>query len=393
MDRTAATDIDVMAARSVSATEIDIDEQARAGRLPAAEHGLLALGGHLGGCGRGCLDWIARRRHPLVVVALSAVIAVGVGVAVAHVAGVARVSYVLRHVEPTWFLACLAAEAVAYVGYVLALRETARVDGGPRLGLRHAAEIVAAGFGAFFSASASGGFKVDYLALRHAGALRKEALARVLGLGMLEYAVLAPAALGAALFIITGVGKQPDPGLTWPWLLVIPGILGAIWATHPTRRRRLTSGGGGPGSRAVGHAVAGLGIVRSLFVQPRKHGIAFVGTSLYWFGEITCLWAALKAFHANVPVPALILAFATGYVVTRRSLPAGGVGVAELFLTVALTWLGVPLPAALVGVFSYRIFNFWLALVPAVAVAPTVRELRAGIQQAERELLQERRAA
>jgi uncharacterized membrane protein YbhN (UPF0104 family) len=249
--------------------------------------------------------------------------------------------------------------------------------------------VVAAGFGAFFAASASGGFKVDYLALRNAGAMRKDALARVLGLGMLEYAVLAPAALGAALFLIFDFGGKVDPGLTWPWLLVVPGFLAALWATAPRRRRRLMNLSAGRLGTAIGHAVAGLAILRSIAVQPRKHGMALVGTTLYWVGEIACLWAALKAFHADVAVPALILAFATGYVITRRSLPAGGVGVAEVFLTFALFWLGVPLAAALVGVFSYRIFNFWLALVPAVAVAPTVRELRAGMEQAERELEQQ----
>lgn len=343
--------------------------------------------------GRSSLDWLTRRRHPLFVVALSVALAATAGVLVARVAGVDHVLRVLHHVAPIWFLVCFGAEIVAYVGYVLALHETARVDGGPQLGLRHAAEIVAAGFGAFFAAGASGGFKVDYLAMRNAGARRPDALARVLGLGLLEYAVLAPAALGAALVVILDFGDAADPSLTWPWLLVVPGFLAALWATAPRRRKRLMNLSPGRIGSAVGHMVAGLAILRSLAVQPRKHGMAFVGTSLYWFGEIVCLWAALKAFHANIAVPALILAFATGYVVTRRSLPAGGVGVAEVFLTFALFWLGVPLAAALVGVFSYRIFNFWLALVPAVAVAPTVRELRLGIEQAERELEQERRAA
>jgi uncharacterized membrane protein YbhN (UPF0104 family) len=339
-------------------------------------------------------SWLGGHGHPLLVVVASAGIALAAGLAVARVAGVTKVFDVITDVDPIWFAVCLGAEVLAYAGYVLALNETACVDGGPRLGLRHAAKVVAAGFGAFFAASASGGFKVDYLALRNAGARRKEALARVLGLGMLEYAVLAPAALGAALAIIFGIGKQPSPSLTLPWLAVVPGFAVGWWITHPHRRRRLTeTRRRGRVHSGVALLVSGLTILRGLATQPLKHGWAWVGTSLYWFGEIVCLWAALRAFHAAVAIPALILAYATGYVVTRRSLPAGGVGVAEVFLTLALTWLGVPLAAALVGVFGYRIFNFWLALVPAFAVTPTVRELREGMEAAEAELAAERLAA
>jgi hypothetical protein len=70
--------------------------------------------------------------------------------------------------------------AVAYLGYVLALRETARVNDGPALPFGHASRVVAAGFGAFFATSAKGGFEVDYWALRRAGAERRDAVARVL---------------------------------------------------------------------------------------------------------------------------------------------------------------------------------------------------------------------
>ena len=40
----------------------------------------------------------------------------------------------------------------------------------------------------------------------------------------------------------------------------------------------------------------------------------------------------------------------------------------------------------LLGVVTYRIFNFWLPMVPAVAVLPTIAELRAEFAQAERDI-------
>ena len=75
---------------------------------------------------------------------------------------------------------------------------------------------------------------------------------------------------------------------------------------------------------------------------------------------------------------------------TRRSLPAGGAGVVEIALTFALHWVGAPFVPALLGVVTYRVFNFWLPMVPAVAVLPTVAELRAEFAEAEREAVRDR---
>jgi uncharacterized membrane protein YbhN (UPF0104 family) len=335
-----------------------------------------------------CWGWLGFRRHPYLVLLVSAGIGTGTAILLGRLAGENKVFRVLSDVNPIWFAVCIGAECVAYAGYVLALHETARVDEGPQLGLGHAARVVVAGFGAFFAASPAGGFEVDYWALRRAGAPRGDALARVMGLGTLEYAVLAPAALGASLTLLVGAGKNPYPSLTLPWLLVVPGFAFAGWATSPKRRRRLASTDGKGRLRTwFGHTVSGLVVLRRLVLNPFPHGgLAFSGAALYWFGEIACLWASLRAFHVDVAIPALILAYATGYVVTRRALPAGGVGVAEVTLTLALYWLGVPFVPALLGVFSYRIFNLWLPIVPAFAVSGTVRRMREGLLQADREL-------
>ncbi len=336
--------------------------------------------------------WLGFNKHPLLVVAVSAAVAAGVAVAFAHLAGDGRVFGHLDNIAPLWFVVCLVAEVIAYGGYVVALRSTARVGGGPRLGLGLAARVVAAGFGAFFAASAAGGFQVDYWAFRRSGASRRDALARVLGLGTLEYAVLAPAALVSALALFFGAGRRPYPALTLPWLLVLPGFAFAVFASSPERSRRWSNVEGKGRIRSLfGHAVSGIAVLRRLVTNPIPHGgLAVLGTSVYWFGEILCLWASLRAFQADVRIPALILAYASGYVVTRRALPAGGVGVAEIALTFALVWLGVPFAPALLGVFSYRIFNFWLALLPALAVGGTMRRIREGMPQADRELARER---
>ena len=105
---------------------------------------------------------------------------------------------------------------------------------------------------------------------------------------------------------------------------------------------------------------------------------AFVGTLAYWAGDIFCLWATLHAFSAQPPpVAQLVVGYATGYALTRRALPLGGAGVVEALLPFALGWLGIALLPALLAVFTYRLINLWLPMVPALAGLPALRTLEA----------------
>jgi hypothetical protein len=215
------------------------------------------------------------------------------------------------------------------------------------------------------------------MALRKAGLKREQAIARVAGLGVLEYAVLAPVALVCALLLFAGGDDRVQDSMTLPWLAVIPGFALALWASSPKRRERLTDpirGGRVRGSLA--HAVAGLVTLRALCRRPVQHLPGLLGVAFYWFGDIACLWAALRVFDVHVSWPALVVAYATGYIASRRSLPAGGAGIVEVLMTFALVWVGVQLAPAALGVLVYRIFTFWLPIVPALAVLPTVKELR-----------------
>ena len=69
---------------------------------------------------------------------------------------------------------------------------------------------------------------------------------------------------------------------------------------------------------------------------------------------------------------------------TRRALPVGGAGFVEIALTLSLVGLGLHSAPALLGVVVYRLFNFWLPIVAALALIPTIRELRERFGHAER---------
>jgi uncharacterized membrane protein YbhN (UPF0104 family) len=328
-------------------------------------------------------DWLERR--PLLVLVVPTVLALGAVALLADLAGAERIDQAARNLHPGWLGLCLGGELLAYAGYVLAIRDTAKVDHGPTLTFGRSIQTVIAGFGVFAATRTSGGFAADYWVLRSAGEDRDGAVARVLALGALEYAILAPAALCSAIAILVD-GENVSLTLTLPWLAVIPGAFAAVWVSSPKRATRYADArGGGRLRQAFAHAVAGLAILRSMFVAPpREHGLGLIGTAAYWAGDIACLWGALQVFgNPRLSLPALILGYATGYVLTRRSLPAGGAGIVEIALTFALHWVGFPFVRALLGVVVYRLFNLWLPILPALAVLPAVTELRRELEEAE----------
>jgi len=290
-------------------------------------------------------------RHPLLIVVVPTALALGAVALLADLAGGERLDRAAQNLHPAWLVLCFGGQLLAYAGYVLVVRDTARVDNGPTLTFGESLRTVVAGFGVFAATRTSGGFAVDYWALRNAGENRDVPLS-----------------------------------LTLPWLAVIPGALVAVWLSSPKRAPRYSDpGDGGRLRQWFAHAVAGLSILRMMFVAPpREHGLGLLGAAAYWAGDIACLWGALQVFgNPRLSVPALIVGYATGYVLTRRSLPAGGAGIVEIAMTFALHWVGFPFVRALLGVVVYRLFNLWLPMLPALAVLPQVTEMRAEFEQAE----------
>jgi uncharacterized membrane protein YbhN (UPF0104 family) len=304
-------------------------------------------------------------------VAVAGVLAAGALFGLALTVGIHDALVRLVHPRWPWLAAAGGGELLAYAGYTAAYREVARVEGGAELEVPKAAALVAAGFGVFIH---GGGFALDRMALRRAGLSEEETRRRVLGLGTLEYAVLAPCTLVAAVMVVLW-HPTISASLTLPWIIGPPA--GAVLAAVALRFRdrigrwRLV---GGP----IVHSLEALELVLVFLRNPLRHGLALMGTLAYWAGDIFCLWAALQAFEAQPPPAAqLVVGYATGYALTRRALPLGGAGVVEVLLPFALGWLGIALLPALLAVFAYRLINLWLPMIPALAGLPTLRSLEA----------------
>lgn len=331
------------------------------------------------------LRYVNRRTAFLVVGALA--LALGVVLLIGRKADYHTMLRALRSANHLWFPLCLAGEVAAYLGFLFAFRDTVRVERGPRLGFGLAARVVMASFGAFVVATV-GGLAVVELALERAGSSRREAIARVLALNTLIYAFLGLIGFAAALATLVGLGADAPLGMTLPWLVVIPIFFAlAVWVSAPERHDRLMTAPAARGllglpRKGFAAAVHGVVLVRRLLGRPRTCTAGVVGAPLYWVGDAFCLWAALHAFGIHLPLAGLALAYATGYVAAILPLPAGGAGGIDAAMTFALAAVGVALAPALLAVFTYRFFKFWLPMLPALAVLPGLKQVQRQLEEA-----------
>ncbi len=300
------------------------------------------------------------RHHVAGFILIAAALAFAALAGVAWAAGFDRIADLLDRPQWVWFPIALGGEVAAYLGYTLAYREVTHTHPAPNLRLLETVALVAAGFGMFI---ARGGFAADYEVLQERCRDDTEARVRVLGLGMLEYVILAPVTCVAAAYLLLD-GSRISSGFTLPWVIGVP--VGLVLALALLRRRHRFDGRRG-WRGGVASGLDGFVILDRLARRPRRGALAAFGMTLYWVGDAFCLWACLHGFLGRpIPVTALIVGYATGYALSRRTLPLAGAGVVEALLPFALLWVSLPLAAGMLAVLAYRFFNLWLPLLPAV---------------------------
>ncbi len=82
-----------------------------------------------------------------------------------------------------------------------------------------------------------------------------------------------------------------------------------------------------------------------------------------WFSDFFCLVFSFRAVHAAVPWHGVLLAYGAAQVVGSFPVVPGGLGIVEGSLAVILAAYGAGQVPALSAAITFRIVNFWLAIV------------------------------
>jgi hypothetical protein len=294
------------------------------------------------------------------------------GTGLAYIAGFTSVQHVLPHfwTDWTWLAGVAGSLAVSFYGYYLAYDGIFSVEHGPAVPGPQMRTIVAAGFGGFLS---HGGPALDTYALEAAGASKRDASVRVTGLAGLEHGVLSIGGTAAAIVVLAAGRGAPPLDFTLPWAVIpVPGFLLGFWLAERYRSRLRDQ----PGLRGkLGLFLDSIHLVRTLFLKPGRHWQAVPGMALFWATDMLAAWLGLAAFGYEMHASTFIVAMATGMVFTRRTGPLAGAGVLTLVLPLTLWYSGAPLPAAIAGMFTYRILSLLLPLPFSLAALPTLRRM------------------
>jgi uncharacterized membrane protein YbhN (UPF0104 family) len=294
-----------------------------------------------------------------VLVSVGAVLSLGVLAGITIYVGWSALWHVLQNADWIFALFIPVAVAVSYLGYTLAYRDVANSEKCD-LGLIETLRLVITGFG---PVSPRGGYAIDVRELTKRGLDKDTAEQRVRVLGLLEYAVLAPATLVAAIYMQVQ-GLKAQSGLVPSWIIGVPlGTIIAVWLLVKYRRAGRPQTWWSPLRNNL-DAIDGL---FSLLKSWRRAPTSIFGMTLYWAGEIAALGLCIDVFgHRRGAIAVMIVGYATGYAIARRALPLAGAGAVEALMPFALNWVGFPLAASILAVIAYRVFNLWLPMIPAV---------------------------
>jgi uncharacterized protein (TIRG00374 family) len=330
----------------------------------------------------------------------AAALSLGAVAAIGQVTSFSKLEHALAHATKWWLPLCLLGQVVAFSGYVVAYRAVAAVDDGPRFRYRAAGRIVGLGLGAYVLGSAAGGLGVDFWAMHTAGAETHDAARRTLALNTLQAAALGLlASIAGVVLLLVGVHGHTALVMALVWIVVFPAaVVAAAFASGPRLAPRLTNAPEGeshphtwsPGPwlpwlgakarKALADAVGGVVLVRRVVAHPTRFAAGLVGYPLFWIGDFFTLYAAVRAFTPHADPAALVVAEATAWALSFLPLPAGGSGAAEATMTFTLHAVGVPVSEALSAALVYRATNFWLPILPALALLPGVPRLQEELQ-------------
>jgi uncharacterized membrane protein YbhN (UPF0104 family) len=307
-------------------------------------------------------------RQVLVLVGASAAMIVGLIVLAPALADLPDVWTKLADGSVGWLTFALVLEALSFLGHMILFRAVSLdADGGrSRIGMRASAEITLAGHAAtrLLASAGAGGIALTAWALKKSGMEARDVAARMVTFMVLLYAVymgaLVLGGLGLYSGLLSGGGSLA--------ITVVPAIFGAVVIAIVATAQLVR-----PGDGHVRKVLAPVGAgVRDARRALRHGNPGLLGAIMWWGFDIATLWACFQAFGASPTVGVLVVGYFVGMLANTLPLP-GGVGGVDGGMIGAFVAFGVDPGAAIVAVLAYRVFSFWLPIVPGALAFGSLR--------------------
>lgn len=279
--------------------------------------------------------------------------------------------------DPLWIALAFVFSVFISVSYIALFRGVVG-ENVLHLEWREAYEISMASFAAsrLFSGGGAGGIVVTYWALRKAGMERRQSACRMVAFLVLLYSIYLLALVVFGVLLRTGV----LPGAAPPGLTIVPAAIGGalivvlvLIALIPAdvERRMERWGKSHPGGRFAQRLVTvpdtlarGTRTAIAFIRQPKRGGLALLGSIGFWAANIAALWASFKAFDVDVAFGVVVQGYFVGMVANLIPGAPGGVGTVDAGMIGAFVLFGLPGASVFAAVLIYRLFAFWLPVLP-----------------------------
>jgi uncharacterized protein (TIRG00374 family) len=281
--------------------------------------------------------------------------------------------HLLKRIPTGWIVAGALLEATSFVAYGLFTRGVLPVEGRPSFHRLLRVDVVGAGLTHVLPGGGAAASGVRFRMLRNAGVSGTDAaFGSVLqGLGsavvvsallLVGVLVVLPSRGGSALYLIgAAVGVILAAVVVCLWLALVHAEERSVRVV----RRATARWGRSDAIEQVVHRVASR---LSELSNPWMLLRVIMWAAANWLFDAASLWVFVIAFGYRVDVGGILVAFGLANTLAILPVTPGGVGIIEGILVPSLVGFGTPKSIALLGVLTWRLFNFW-APIPAGAVA------------------------
>ncbi len=291
-----------------------------------------------------------------------------------QIAGTRKALDLLSAIRPLWVFTAVGLEALSLVCYSL-LTSTLYPDNRPSFSWLFRTDITAVGVSHLLPGGAATSGALRYRLLREGGIAGEDAAVAMAVEGVGSNLVLAAIAWLALVASIPFVGLHSlylAAAIIGGVLIAASAFAIALRSRHPNHTssvldrvvRRLPQRFRPRIERAVREATAQL---QQILANKRELRVSALWAASNLVLDAASLWVFLAAYGYRVNPDGLLVAYGIANLAAIIPISPGGLGIIEAVMIPSLVGFGTPRAVAVLGVISWRLFNFW-APIPAAGI-------------------------